>query len=381
MRISALVFDLSNNCLVRSYPILKVMQRKHQVEIIGPQFGDNVFLPYGAEFTYKAFRCDRHRNFWSLIRPIAESVTGDVIYVFKPRPSALYPGLYCKWKSRIPMILDVEDWEPGWSFPDGDWKHKIKYAIRHPDSLLHPGSIYQLRFCEFLARFADEVTVVSSWLEKRFGGVRLLHGADRTVFDPSKVEGDWLRTSLGLEGRKVIIFTGTPVEHKGLEDLLAAIKTAGDPRLLLLIIGGALDNELVQRCLRIGGTQTKWLPYQPHHAMPQFLAMSDFVALPQRRTQTANAQIPGKVFEAMAMARPIIATTVSDLPEILRGAAALVEPSAPDQIAAVLRRWLAAPDEARTLGERARTRFLEHYSYDAMESVLDGVLDRIQSKN
>jgi glycosyltransferase involved in cell wall biosynthesis len=107
-----------------------------------------------------------------------------------------------------------------------------------------------------------------------------------------------------------------------------------------------------------------------------FLAMADLVVLPQRVTRETLAQIPGKVFEAMAMARPIVATAVSDLPEILDGCGVIVPPQAPDKLGAAIDRLLSRPEEARALGQEARRRCQEHYSWDAMERVLDGRLKK-----
>ena len=105
--------------------------------------------------------------------------------------------------------------------------------------------------------------------------------------------------------------------------------------------------------------------------MPLFLAVADLVVLPQRVTRETMAQIPGKVFEAMAMARPIVATAVSDLPEILDGCGVIVPPDSADKLGAAIDQLLSRPEEARALGQEARRRCQEHYSWDAMERVLD----------
>ena len=77
------------------------------------------------------------------------------------------------------------------------------------------------------------------------------------------------------------------------------------------------------------------------------------------------------------MARPIIATNVSDLPEILDDTGCIVEPERPEEIAEVLARWLKYPDEAEEMGRRARLRCVSDYSYDAMEVVLTNVLSKL----
>ena len=104
--------------------------------------------------------------------------------------------------------------------------------------------------------------------------------------------------------------------------------------------------------------------------MPEILKLADLVILPQRNTAIAEAQVPGKVFEAMAMAKPIIATTVSDLPEILDGCGWIVEPENPGQLAQTIQYVLDNPKEAEEMGQKARQRCIEKYSWDAMEEIL-----------
>ena len=80
----------------------------------------------------------------------------------------------------------------------------------------------------------------------------------------------------------------------------------------------------------------------------------------------------------MAMAKPIIATNVSDLPEILNGCGWIVEPSQPEELAQAIQYALDNPDEAANNGIMARERCKEKYSYDAMEKVLVGIFQRFE---
>lgn len=113
--------------------------------------------------------------------------------------------------------------------------------------------------------------------------------------------------------------------------------------------------------------------YQPHSRMPEIWSVADIVVLPQRSGFTAMAQVPGKVFEAMAMAKPILATRTSDPPEILSGCGWIAEPNRPEDLAACLEEILDRAEEARSNGERARERCIARYSWDAMEKILLGV--------
>jgi glycosyltransferase involved in cell wall biosynthesis len=72
----------------------------------------------------------------------------------------------------------------------------------------------------------------------------------------------------------------------------------------------------------------------------------------------------------MAMAKPIIATAVSDLPEILSGCGWVVAPGNPAALAEAIEFVLHNPDLTAEMGRKAREKCKDKYSSDAMEGTL-----------
>lgn len=66
----------------------------------------------------------------------------------------------------------------------------------------------------------------------------------------------------------------------------------------------------------------------------------------QRRNFATILQMPAKIFEAMAMAKPIISTNVSNIPEILQDCGWIVEPENPIQLAKTIKYVFDHPVEA-----------------------------------
>jgi glycosyltransferase involved in cell wall biosynthesis len=147
-------------------------------------------------------------------------------------------------------------------------------------------------------------------------------------------------------------------------------------QLRLLMAGRSPEHPYTQQLLATAPERIIHLGPQPHALMPELLALSDLVVLPQRRTPVTSAQVPAKVFEAMAMAKPIIASRMSDLPEILAGCGLLVEPGDVARLTKAIERLLDDEALAVDLGERARARCLLHYSWDAMDAILAPVIGR-----
>jgi glycosyltransferase involved in cell wall biosynthesis len=373
VRIVCLTPDASGTSLVRLYPIAKVLERKHDVLIAGFRTGPSEFRPYKDEFDYLTVQTGTLPHFLREMRPLVKRLEADLVYAFKPRSTSLWTGLAARRRLGAPLMVDIEDWELGW-FLDRTPAEQLKHLahLEQPSSYLWTG------ITELLVRFADERLVVSRWLQRRFGGTLLPHGADTSVFDPNRFErGEALR-KIGLPDAHYIVFCGAPMPNKGIEDLLVAVRDLGRDDTRVLVVGTFDHDPAYRRRLteRFEDLMTLVGP-RPHAEMPLFLSVASIVALPQRETRETTAQVPGKVYEAMAMGRAILATAVSDLPEILDGCGVVVPAGDQDALTRALGQLLDDPAVRTRLGEAARRRCEDRYSWNAMERILDGVLERV----
>ena len=112
--------------------------------------------------------------------------------------------------------------------------------------------------------------------------------------------------------------------------------------------------------------------------VPRYLVAADAVAVPQRATSDTVGQVPAKIFDAMALARPIVSTAVSMIPEILEGCGVLVPPGEraprwPPRCAGCSTIRTAPPSWAR----RARARCEQHYSFAAARAALYPLVERV----
>src|SRR5690606_28470778 len=100
--------------------------------------------------------------------------------------------------------------------------------------------------------------------------------------------------------------------------------------------------------------------------------------LPNRRTHISDRYTsPLKLFEYMAAGRPIVASDLHALREVLRHDenALLVAPDSPAALAEALRRLIDGRELSRRLAQRARQDAAE-YGWDTRALRLEGVLDR-----
>ena len=92
----------------------------------------------------------------------------------------------------------------------------------------------------------------------------------------------------------------------------------------------------------------------PFKDLPEHLAAADVVVIPQRNTSDTVGQMPAKIFDAMAMAKPIVSTRISDIPDVLGDCGYLVEPGNVQQLAEAMNHVFNHPEEALIKGKKAR---------------------------
>ncbi|RKY72369.1 MAG: glycosyl transferase [Candidatus Latescibacterota bacterium] len=387
MKISILTPDLSGNCLGRAYLLAKILQRRYEVEIVGPIFGDGIWEPVAdlGDLEYKSIKIGRiPKSYWQ-VKNLLKKIDGDVIYASKPLFTSFGLGLIKKLSNGRPLILDIDDWQMG--FRKEQYKNlspinRFKFLVGSTLQFYGTTSYWNTLFGEMLSHLADEITVSNNFLKEKFGGTIVWHSRDTNVFDPKKFDKDFFRMKYRIEkNKKIVMFFGTPNVHKGIEDLINAIKLTDDQSILLVIVGISRD-QYSQKLAEIGKIKLgkKFLPFglQPFEKVPEFLAMADIVVIPQKRNFSTLGQVPVKVFDAMAMAKPIIATDVSDLPLILDGCGWIVEPGNPEQLAESIQYALNNPEAAEEIGWNARQKCIDKYSWDAMEKILINIFRKYE---
>ena len=372
MKISILAFDLSDNATGRADLLARLLAPRWQVEVVGPRFGDDVWRPargggvsYGALAVGGARRYPRFAGHW---RELAARADGDVLYASKPRPTSYGAALLARRRRRRPLLLDIDDWEVGFFRRAGAWG-----TLGRALNVGNPNGLPWTWLMERLVGRADAITVASRFLQRRFGGTLIPHVRDTEAWDPARYDREAARARIGVDAERVVMFLGTPRGHKGVDDLVEAVGVVGgDVRLVL--VGADATGESGRRWA--ARPWVRLVGEIPFDDVPRYLVAADAVAIPQRATSDTVGQVPAKIFDAMALGRPIVSTAVSMIPEILDGCGVLVPPGNVVALATALRRLLDDPASAAELGRRARERCREHYSFTAARASLFPIVER-----
>jgi glycosyltransferase involved in cell wall biosynthesis len=304
---------------------------------------------------------------------LARLADGDLLYASKPRLTSAGLGYWARLASRRPLLLDIDDWEVGFFLRGGAWG-----TLGRALNLSNPRGLTWTWLMERLTRIADGVTVASRFLESRFGGVLIPHVRDTDRWGPDRADPAAARERLDVDKERVVMFLGTPRAYKGVEDLVAAVAGLGRPDTVLALVGTDPASE-TGRAVAARLPSARLLGRVPIARVPYYLSAADVVVVPQRDSSDTRGQVPAKLFDAMALGRPIVSTRVSMIPEILEGCGLLVPPGDATALGAAVARLLDRPDEAGALGAAARRRAVERYSFEAARRALYPLVERVRT--
>lgn len=175
------------------------------------------------------------------------------------------------------------------------------------------------------------------------------------------------RKHLGLPADiPTVVYAGQLYPWKGVDVLVRAVASLPDVR--LLIVGGDQANlsrvvALAEECMPGRATFAGTIR---HTEVPFHLAAGDIIALPNTAKELISSRYtsPLKLFEAMATGRPVVASSIPSLREVLvHGCnAQLVAPDDPEALADGIAQLLGNPERAARLTAQA-LRDVEPYDW------------------
>jgi glycosyltransferase involved in cell wall biosynthesis len=224
-----------------------------------------------------------------------------------------------------------------------------------------PGAVEAER-CRQLGLAADRVVTVPPGVGEV--GVPALAGSSAP--QPAEAGTPTVRQSLGLpETARLVVGVGPLEPAKGFRDAVWALDMLralyGDLHLVLLGRGPAEPR--LRAFVRTTGTVSRVHLVGPVPDVSGWLAAADLVWVPDRLDASLNTAL-----EAMAAGRPVIASRLAELAEVVADGETglLVPPGDKAALARQTRRLLDDPALRQRLGEAGRRRAAERFSAAAM---------------
>ena len=137
----------------------------------------------------------------------------------------------------------------------------------------------------------------------------VMNGVDAELFSPQEPDRD-LMDRLGLRNRFVIMYCGAIGLAHGLEVVVHAgelLQERGREEVLFVLVGdGARLAAIRAEAMRRTVKNVIFTGAVERNMVPALLSVSDVCLVHLRKSQTFTMVMPSKIFEAAAMARPLI---------------------------------------------------------------------------
>jgi len=382
LTVAVIAWDVGHNPLGRAYLLAEALSRYFHVLLLGPMFkryNTRVWAPLAdARITVLPLPGDDFPGFLRTLEKVAPRIEADIVICCKPRLPSLQMGLMMKAFLNRPVFIDIDDYELSF------FKQRSRLSLEdirkqaYPDLKL-PFEETWTRFAEGLITHADGWFVSNPALAEKFGGIMAPHARDEARFDPSLYDRQARRGELGIDpDDKVVLFLGTPRPHKGVTEVLEAVKACNNPHYKLCVIGTPPDRTYDQALRSRGGNSLIMLPDQPFDRLAENLVIADLICLIQDpESEISKYQLPAKVIDALAMGIPLLATETGPLASLVR--AGVVTPVTQDSLAPSIDRMLSEADAHRRKQLEKRDLFLKQYSYAAIaDTMLDPLLSALE---
>ncbi|MDP3727237.1 MAG: glycosyltransferase family 4 protein [bacterium] len=224
-------------------------------------------------------------------------------------------------------------------------------------------------------RRAVGVAVQTKWkaaaLENDFGvpAGRIVYwpnGTDSECFAIPVGQGE-ARTRLGLpRDTKVVLYSGSLQHWKGVDTLIAAAKYFPADAVVYIVGGGAAEVAALQLKAESQKLKAVFVGQRPWQEIPVWLKAADVLVLPNTGREKVSRfyTSPMKLFEYMAAGRPIVASDIPSIREIVDETMVFFATADdPRSFADVIRQVLTRPEEGVRRAERA-TRASRTYTWD-----------------
>lgn len=251
--------------------------------------------------------------------PVMETVAPDVIlsYIVYPEGNA---AVRCGARLGVPVVVGAVGTDLR-RIPDAWTRSQVKYTLHRATHIVTKSRELRQQAIG-LGAPAAKVTAI-------------LNGCDGHVFRrASRADA---RAGLSISpGTKLAVFTGRLVSVKnlpGLLDAVARVRTSGVPLELAMIGDGPLAGELRDRARSLQiEPSVRFLGPQSPGDVARWLAACDVFCL-----SSFSEGCPNVILEALSCGRPVVATRVGGIPELVDDRCGiLVPPDDPAAFAAAL---------------------------------------------
>ncbi len=220
-------------------------------------------------------------------------------------------------------------------------------------------------------------------ISSRFKGRRtywLPNGVDTKRYDPQSIRLDWRKSAGFSQDQFLLLYAGILGHAQGLTVLLEAAKKLGETNVQFVLLGeGPEKEELKYRAQWMELKNVHFLPGVPRDKMKEIVAGVDAAVVPLRKLDLFKGAIPSKIFENLAMEKPIFLGVEGEAKELFidqANAGWFFEPENADALASAVQNALKDPARVAQCGQNGRRFVIEHFDRDTIVERFDDYLNK-----
>lgn len=308
----------------------------------------------------------------------------DLVIATSPQFLVAIAGYIISLIKRAPFIFEVRDL----------WPESIVQLGQIRNRMI----IKMLEFLEiFLYKKAAMIVVVAESsipiLKSKGIPARKIkvvkNGVDLTLFHPQKADRQ-LRERLGFTNKFIVSYIGTLGLSHALDKVLETAQSLREQdHIQFLLIGeGAEKERLLGMKDELNLNNVTFLNQVEKQLLPYYYNLSDVVLVTLRKLPLFQCVIPSKIFEIMAMAKPIIIGVDGEARQLVvdeAGAGIFVEPENIQQLGETILKLYKDPILRKTLGDNGRCFVQKHYDREKLAraylEALEGLITNRRSTN
>ena len=209
----------------------------------------------------------------------------------------------------------------------------------------------------------------------------LPNGVDISFYNPEKIPDSDFRQVNGFKDEDIIFFYGGILGHaQGLEIIIEAARELENTHAQFVIQGAGPEKEkLVTLHKKYALKNIHFLEPVAKSEMPGILKSVDIAIVPLKKLDLFKGAIPSKIFEALAMKKPLLLGVDGEARKhFIENAQAglFYTPEDIDSLKTQVLYFLENPDETKKMGDRAR-----NYVADVFDrnKIAEGLYDELQN--
>lgn len=306
----------------------------------------------------------------------------DIVVATSPQFFCGWAGVWISRLKRRPFVLEIRDIWPESIAAVGAMKQGLmvrylewleKRMYRAASHIVTVGSGYHDNVVAKVPEMASRTSIVTN-------------GVDIDSYTPTNRDINFLK-SHNLEGKFVCSYVGTIGMAHGLSVTVRAAKILreqGRNDIAFLIVGDGAQRQCLEKQAIDEGVSdlVRFTGRLSKQEMPRVLASSDCCLVHLRGTELFSTVIPSKIFETMAMQRPIIMGVTGPARQIVldAGGGQPMEPDSEKDLAQILSNFADNPSAVAQQCKRARTYVAKNFSRDRLAKEMLTTLESVSHK-